>query len=84
MENSFGRAGGTLVIDSLHVQAAHSLPASHTPDCPIDGDIFIRVKLTLAGTQPGEMVEYELSCVLRGNSLRAHFVDDIQDWGLVA
>lgn len=72
-----------IAILEIHVQAAHSLPASHTPDFPIDGDIFLRVKLTLAGTQPIVMLEYELSCVLRGNSLRAYFVDDIQDWGLV-
>jgi hypothetical protein len=72
-----------IAILEIHVQAAHSLPASHTPDLPIDGDIFLRVKLTLAGTQPFETVEYELSCVLHGNSLRADFIDDIQDWGLV-
>jgi hypothetical protein len=72
-----------IAILEIHVQAAHSLPASQTPDFPIDGDIFLRVKLTLAGTQPIEMVEYELSSVLHGNSLRADFVDDIQDWGLV-
>jgi hypothetical protein len=72
-----------IAILEIHVQAAHSLPASHTPDLAIDGDIFLRVKLTLAGTQPFETVEYELSCVLHGNSLRADFADDIQDWGLV-
>jgi len=72
-----------IAILEIHVQAPHSLPASHTLDFPIDGDIFLRVKLTLAGTQPIEMVEYELSTVLHGNSLRADFVDDIQDWGLV-
>ncbi len=72
-----------MAILEVHVQADLSLPASHTPDFPIDGDIFLRVKLTLAGTQPIEMVAYELSCVLHGNSLGADFVDDIQDWGLV-
>jgi hypothetical protein len=72
-----------IAILEIHVQAAHSMPASHSLDFPIDGDIFLRVKLTLAGTQPIEMVEYELSSVLHGNSLSADFVDDIQDWGLV-
>jgi hypothetical protein len=72
-----------IAILEIHVQAAHSMPASHSLDFPIDGDIFLRVKLTLAGTQPIEMVEYELSSVLHGNSLSADFVDDIQNWGLV-
>jgi len=72
-----------IAILEIHVQAAYWLPASHTPDFPIDGDIFLRVKLTLAGTQPIEMLEYELSTVLHGNSLRADFVDDIEGWGLV-
>jgi hypothetical protein len=72
-----------IAILEIHVQAAYSLPASHTPDFPIDGDIFLRAKLTLAGTQPIEMLEYELSTVLHGNSLRADFVDDIEGWGLV-
>ena len=72
-----------IAVLEIHVQAAHSLPASQTPDLPIAGDIFLRVKLMLAGAQPIEMLEYGLSCVLRGNSLRADFVDDIQNWGLV-
>ena len=72
-----------IAILEIHVQAAYSLPASHTPDFPIDGDIFIRAKLTQAGTQPIEMLEYELSTVLHGNSLHADFVDDIEGWGLV-
>jgi len=72
-----------IAILEIHLQAAHSLPASHTPDFPIAGDIFLRVKLTLAGTQPIDTLEYQLSTVLHGNSLRADFVDDIQDWGLV-
>ena len=72
-----------IAILEIHVQAAYSLPASHTPDFPIDGDIFLRAKLTLTGTQPIEMLEYELSTVLHGNSLRADFVDDIEGWGLV-
>jgi len=72
-----------IAILEVHVQPALSLHASHTPDFPIDGDIFLRVKLTLAGTQPIELLAYELSCVLHGNSLGADFVDDIQDWGLV-
>jgi CheY-like chemotaxis protein len=41
------------------------------------------VKLTLVGTQPIDMLEYELTTVLHGNSVRADFVDDIQGWGLV-
>jgi hypothetical protein len=32
---------------------------------------------------PIEVLEYELSAVLYGNSLDADFLDDIQDWGLV-
>jgi len=72
-----------IAILEIHVQATHSLPASHIPDFPIDGEVFLRVKLTLAGTQPIEMLEFELSSVLRGNSMTADFVDDIQDWGLV-
>ena len=72
-----------IAILEIHVQPALSLHAFHTPDFPIDGDIFLRVKLTLAGTQPIELLAYELSCVLHGNSLGADFVDDIQDWGLV-
>src|SRR5882672_6942184 len=72
-----------IAILEIHVQATHPPAASQTPDVPIDGDIFLRVKLTLAGTQPIEMVAYELSCVLHGNSLGADFVDDIQDGGLV-
>ena len=70
-----------IAVLEIHVQAAHSL--SHTPDFPIAGDIFLRVKLTLAGTQPIDMLEYELTTVLHGNSLRADFVDDIEGWGLV-
>jgi hypothetical protein len=72
-----------IAILEIHVHAAHSMPASHTLDFPIDGELFLRVKLTLAGTQPIEMLEFELSSVLRGNSMTADFVDDIQDWGLV-
>jgi hypothetical protein len=72
-----------MAVLELHVQAPHSLPASHTPDFPIADDIFLRVKLTLAGTQPIDMLEYELATVLHGNSLRADFVDDIEGWGLV-
>jgi hypothetical protein len=72
-----------IAILEIQVQAAHSLSASHTLRLPIDCDIFLRVKLTLAGMQPIEMLEYEVSSVLHGNSVRADFVDDIQDWGLV-
>jgi hypothetical protein len=41
------------------------------------------VKLTLRETRPIEVLAYELNCVLHGNSLRAVYADDIQDWGLV-
>ena len=64
----------------IHVQAADTTLA---PDFPIDCDIFLRVKLTLREARPIGMLEYELSSVLHGNSIRAHLVDDIQDWGLV-
>jgi hypothetical protein len=67
----------------LHAQAARSTLTSHTRNIPIDWDIFLRVKLTLRETQPIGVLEYQLSSVLHGNSIRADFVDDIQDWGLV-
>lgn len=72
-----------IAILEIQVQAAHSLSAFQTLDLPIDCDIFLRAKLTLAGMLPIEMLEYELSSVLYGNSVRADFVDAIQDWGLV-
>ncbi len=69
-------------ILEIHVQADTTL-VSHAPDFPIDCDIFLRVKLTLRETRPIEVLEYELSRVLYGNSVRADYVDDIRDWGLV-
>jgi hypothetical protein len=66
----------------IHVQADTTL-VSHAPDFPIDCDIFLRVKLTLRQTRPIEVLEYELSRVLYGNSVPAEYVDDIRDWGLV-
>jgi hypothetical protein len=65
-----------------HVQADTPL-GSHAPHFAIDCDIFLRVKLTLREAPPIEVVEYELSSVLHGNSVSAEFVNDIQDWGLV-
>jgi hypothetical protein len=53
------------------------------PDFPIDCDIFLRVTLTLREAQPVEVVEYELSSILHGNSIPARYVDDIEYWGLV-
>jgi len=70
-------------ILELHVQTADTALASHVPDFPVDCDIFLRVKLTLRETQPTGVLEYELSSVLHGNAIRADYVDDIQDWGLV-
>src|SRR3989441_5620266 len=55
----------------------------HASDLPVACDIFLRVKLTLRETQPIGALTYELTSVLHGNSSRADFVDDIQDWGLV-
>jgi hypothetical protein len=72
-----------LAILEIHVQAVHSLPSSFTPDFPIDGNIFLRVKLTLRKAPLVELVEYELSSILYGNSIPAHYVDDIEHWGLV-
>jgi len=70
-------------ILELHVQAADTTFAPHTPGLPIDCDIFLRVKLTLRETPPIGAMEYELSSILRGNSIPADYVDDMQDWGLV-
>jgi hypothetical protein len=69
-------------ILEIHVQADTTL-VSNAHDFPIDCDIFLRVKLKLRETQPTEVLEYELSSILHGNSMRADFVDDVQDWGLV-
>jgi hypothetical protein len=68
-------------ILALYVQAADLAP--HTPDIPIDRDIFLRVKLTLRETRPIRALAYALSSVLHGNSTSADYVDDIQDWGLI-
>src|SRR2546426_6654240 len=70
-------------ILELHVQAADTTLAPHARDIPVDCGIFLRTKLTLRETQPIGALAYEVSSVLHGNSLRADFVDDIQDWGLV-
>lgn len=67
-------------ISEIHVQEARAALAPHAW---VDCDIFLWVKLTLTGTLPVEVLAYELSCILHGNSLRADPVDDIQDWGLV-
>ncbi len=70
-------------ILDLRAQAADTPLAPHACDLPIDCDIFVRAKLMLRETQPIGVLEYELSSVLHGNSIRADYVDDIQDWGLV-
>jgi hypothetical protein len=70
-------------ISEIHVQAAGTTLGSHVPDFPIDCDIFLRITLTLLEAQPVEVVEYELSSILHGNSIPAHHVDDIEYWGLV-
>jgi hypothetical protein len=69
-------------ILQIHVQA-ETTPASRILNVSVDRDIFLRVKLTLREMCPIEVLEYELSAVLYGNSLDADFLDDIQDWGLV-
>jgi hypothetical protein len=68
-------------ILELHVQADTLAP--HAPDLPLGCDIFLRVKLTARQTQPIEALEYELTLVLHGNSIRADYANDIEDWGLV-
>src|SRR3989442_14309386 len=70
-------------ILEIHVQAADTTHSMHAPDLPVACDIFLRLKLTLRDTRPIGMLAYELASVLHGNSSRADFVDDIQDWGLV-
>jgi hypothetical protein len=67
----------------IYVQAADTTISTHTRECPITCDIFLRVKLTLQQMQPIETLEYELSSVLHANSMRADSVDDIEEWGLV-
>jgi len=70
-------------ILEIHVQAADTTLSTHALDLPVACNIFLRVKLTLRDTRPIGVLAYELSSVLHGNSSRADFVDDIQDWGLV-
>ena len=70
-------------ILEIHVQAAETTHSMHAPDLPVACDIFLRLKLTLRDTRPIGLLAYELASVLHGNSSRADFVDDIQDWGLV-
>src|SRR5712692_5721429 len=70
-------------ILEIHVQAADTTLSTHAHDFPTACDIFLRVKLTLRQTQSIGALTYELSSVLHGNTSRADFVDDIQDWGLV-
>ena len=70
-------------ISEIHVQEAGAALAPHASEVAVDCDIFLWVKLTLTGTLPVEVLAYELSRILHGNSLRADPVDDIQDWGLV-
>src|SRR5205814_482247 len=70
-------------ILEIHVQAADTTHSMHASDLPVACDIFLRVKLTLRDTRPIGLLAYELASVLHGNSSRADFVDDIQDWGLV-
>jgi hypothetical protein len=70
-------------ISEIRVQAASTTLGSHVADFPIDCDIFPRLTLTLLEAQPVELVEYELSSILYGNSIPAHHVDDIEYWGLV-
>src|SRR5207245_3650658 len=70
-------------ILEIHVQAADTTHSMHASDLPVACDIFLRLKLTLRDTRPIGLLAYELASVLHGNSSRADFVDDIQDWGLV-
>jgi hypothetical protein len=70
-------------ILEIDVQATEATLPMHSPDFLFAGDIFLRVKLTLRATQPVGALAYELISVLHGNSIRANFVDDIQDWGLI-
>src|SRR5437879_5603599 len=70
-------------IWEFHDQAADTTHAMMASDLPVACDIFLRLKLTLRDTRPIGMLAYELASVLHGNSSRADFVDDIQDWGLV-
>ncbi len=70
-------------ILEIHVQTADARLSTHAPDLAVECDIFLRVKLTLQQTQSIAALTYELSSILHGNPIRADFVDDIQDWGLV-
>ena len=71
-------------ISEIHIQRADSTLVFHASDLPIDCDIFLSVKLTLRETHLIEVVEYELASVLHGNSIRSHYLDDIEHWGLVS
>src|SRR5712691_1181562 len=70
-------------ILEIHVQAADTTHSMHARDLPVACDIFLRLKLTLRDTRPIGALAYELASVSHGNSSRADFVADIQDWGLV-
>lgn len=70
-------------ILEFHVQAADAAIAPQAPGSTIDREIFLWVKLTLREPRWVGALEYELRCVLHGNTMRADRVDDIQDWGLV-
>ena len=69
-------------ILELHVQA-ETTPVARVANVPVDCDLFLRVKLRLRETRPIEVLAYELSSVLYGNTTCANYVGDIQDWGLV-
>src|SRR5437879_2021057 len=64
----------------IHVQAADTTLSTHALDLPVACNIFLRVQLTLRDTRLIGVLAYELSSVLHGNTSRADFVDDIQDW----
>jgi hypothetical protein len=69
-------------ILELHVQA-ETTRVARVPNVPVDCDLFLRVKLRLSATRPIEVMTYELSSVLYGNTTCADYVGDIQNWGLV-
>jgi hypothetical protein len=69
-------------ILEIHFQT-ETTPASRNPKFSVDCDIFLRVELRLWEMRPCEVLGYELSAVLHGNSQYADFLDDISSWGLV-
>jgi hypothetical protein len=69
-------------ILEIHVQA-ETTPTSRILNFCVDCNIFLRVKLRLREIRTIEVLKYELSAVLPGDSLHADRLDDIQDWGLV-